>query len=98
MFLCGYNLVVECHASDLVARVRFSLPAPYKNEIIKKKPVSKKLTGFRSDIGVIKKRKYYFFIRLRASRAKGLLTDSLNVTCHANGLPFIASEAYTTPL
>ena len=28
MFLCGYNLVVECHASDLVARVRFSLPAP----------------------------------------------------------------------
>ena len=25
---CGYNLVVECHASDLVARVRFSLPAP----------------------------------------------------------------------
>ena len=72
--------------------------APYKNKIIKKKPVSKKLTGFRSDIGVIKKRKYYFFIRLRASRAKGLLTDSLNVTCHANGLPFIASEAYTTPL
>ena len=70
----------------------------YKNKIIKKKPVSKKLTGFRSDIGVIKKRKYYFFIRLRASRAKGLLTDSLNVTCHANGLPFIASEAYTTPL
>lgn len=26
--LCGYSLVVESHASDLVARVRFSLPAP----------------------------------------------------------------------
>ena len=26
--MCGYNLVVECHASDLVARVRFPLPAP----------------------------------------------------------------------
>ena len=26
--MCGYNLVVECHASDLIARVRFSLPAP----------------------------------------------------------------------
>ncbi len=26
--ICGYNLVVECHASDLIARVRFSLPAP----------------------------------------------------------------------
>ena len=26
--ICGYNLVVECNASDLVARVRFSLPAP----------------------------------------------------------------------
>ena len=25
---CGYSLVVESHASDLVARVRFSLPAP----------------------------------------------------------------------
>ena len=29
---CGYNLVVECHASDLIARVRFPLPAP--NNII----------------------------------------------------------------
>ena len=27
---CGYNLVVECHASDLIARVRFSLPAPFE--------------------------------------------------------------------
>lgn len=26
--ICRYNLVVECHASDLVARVRFPLPAP----------------------------------------------------------------------
>ena len=26
--MCGYSLVVEYHASDLVARVRFSLPAP----------------------------------------------------------------------
>ncbi len=25
---CGHNLVVECNASDLVARVQFSLPAP----------------------------------------------------------------------
>ena len=28
IYTCGYNLVVECHASDLIARVRFSLPAP----------------------------------------------------------------------
>ena len=33
--ICGYNLVVECHASDLIARVRFSLPAP-KNLILLK--------------------------------------------------------------
>ena len=25
---CGCNLVVECHASDLIARVRFPPPAP----------------------------------------------------------------------
>ena len=25
---CGCNLVVECHASDLIARVRFPVPAP----------------------------------------------------------------------
>ena len=25
---CGYSLVVESHASDLMARVRFPLPAP----------------------------------------------------------------------
>lgn len=25
---CGYNLVVECHASDLIARVRFPPSAP----------------------------------------------------------------------
>ena len=30
--LCGYNLVVECNASDLVARVRFPLPAPPKSK------------------------------------------------------------------
>ena len=27
---CGYSLVVESHASDLVTRVQFSLPAPKK--------------------------------------------------------------------
>ncbi len=26
--ISGYNLVVECHASDLIARVRFPLAAP----------------------------------------------------------------------
>lgn len=29
-FLCGYSLVVECYASDLMAWVRFPLPAPFK--------------------------------------------------------------------
>ena len=28
IIFCGYNLVVECHASDLIARVQFPLPAP----------------------------------------------------------------------
>ena len=32
-FICGYNLVVECHASDLIARVRFSLPAPFYSNL-----------------------------------------------------------------
>ena len=27
--LCGYSLMAESHASDLVVRVRFPLPAPY---------------------------------------------------------------------
>ena len=27
-FKCGCNLVVECHASDLIARVRFPPSAP----------------------------------------------------------------------
>ena len=27
-YICGYSLVVEFHASDLKARVRFPLPAP----------------------------------------------------------------------
>lgn len=25
----GYNLMVECHASDLIVRVRFPLAAPF---------------------------------------------------------------------
>ena len=33
--ICGYNLVVECNASDLVARVRFPLPAPQKRYKVK---------------------------------------------------------------
>ena len=28
VFICGYSLVVECYASDLMAWVRFPLPAP----------------------------------------------------------------------
>ena len=34
-YICRYNLVVECHASDLTARVRFPLPAPKKINIAK---------------------------------------------------------------
>ena len=33
IIFCGYNLVVECHASDLIARVRFPLPAPFEDNL-----------------------------------------------------------------
>lgn len=29
--LCGYKLMVDCHASDLKVRVRFPLPAPQRS-------------------------------------------------------------------
>ena len=31
--MCRYSLVVESHASDLMARVRFPLPAPNYNNL-----------------------------------------------------------------
>ena len=35
IIICGYNLMVECHASDLIVRVRFPLPAPNYIKLLK---------------------------------------------------------------
>ena len=53
IYIRGYNLVVECHASDLIARVRFSLPAPmtFLFELIE-----------QIDTNIILKRMVYFFV------------------------------------
>ena len=40
MCICGCSLVVESHASDLVARVRFSVPAPTENKEVQRFAIS----------------------------------------------------------
>ena len=39
-YICGCNLVVECHASDLIARVRFPPSAPFEINLRTEKFVS----------------------------------------------------------
>lgn len=66
--ICGYNLVVECHASDLIARVRFSLPAPpeYNLRTVKVREFFRKSKNvFReTNFGdvVLKIKNYHIFI------------------------------------
>ena len=68
---CGYSLVVESHASDLVARVRFSLPAPLSKIVAPDENIDKSTV----------KVDFFYFVEIFDCKEKSFVQNSYaNVT------------------